>query len=80
MRENAVRRCEALSRTPGFVDGPAASACFYGPSGLAAYRARDGRAYVLVADRYNSALRKVDVVTGETSTVLEASGSCARSP
>ena len=67
--------CEALSRTnAGFVDGPAASARFYGPSGLAAYRARDGRAYVLVADRYNSALRKVDVVTGATSTVLRGLG------
>ena len=48
VRENAVRRGEALSRTNAAgVDGPAASARFYCPSGLAAYRACDGRAYVL---------------------------------
>ena len=71
--------CEALSRTnAGFVDGPAASARFYGPSGLAAYRARDGRAYVLVADRYNSALRKVEARAKEEARAAQAAEDEAR--
>ncbi len=52
------------SGNPGFTDGAAAEATFCGPQGLAC----DGEA-IWVADTGNHALRRIDRVTGQISTV-----------
>jgi sugar lactone lactonase YvrE len=54
--------------TPGYADGPAASARFNGPIGIAV--APDGR--IVVADSYNDRIRVID--TGGTVRTLAGSG------
>ena len=58
-----VRRIGAGRR--GFVDGPADTACFSEPQGLALL---DGRT-VVVADTVNHALRRIDLDTGLVDTL-----------
>jgi hypothetical protein len=74
---NAIRRVTPDGRvttyagdgTPGYRDGPAASAQFNGPIGIAIDR--DGR--VLVADSYNDRIRIIDRA-GTVSTLAGAGG------
>jgi hypothetical protein len=74
---NAIRRVTADGRvttyagdgTPGYRDGPAASAQFNGPIGIAVDR--DGR--VFVADTYNDRIRMIDRM-GIVSTVAGTGG------
>ncbi|MFD7474515.1 NHL domain-containing thioredoxin family protein [Streptomyces sp. NPDC059837] len=61
--ESVVRRIGSGMR--GFVDGPAAEAGFSEPQGLALLD--DGS--VVVADTVNHALRRLDLATGEVSTL-----------
>ncbi|PWI41103.1 NHL domain-containing thioredoxin family protein [Streptomyces sp. ICBB 8177] len=61
--ETVVRRIG--SGTRGFADGPADTASFSEPQGLAMLP--DGA--VVVADTVNHALRRVDLATGEVTTV-----------
>ncbi|WP_329322155.1 MULTISPECIES: thioredoxin-like domain-containing protein [unclassified Streptomyces] len=64
--ETVVRRIGSGVR--GFVDGPAGVAGFSEPQGLALLR--DGvDAPVVVADTVNHALRRVDLATGEVTTL-----------
>ncbi|MFD7918020.1 NHL domain-containing thioredoxin family protein [Streptomyces sp. NPDC059740] len=67
--ESVVRRIGDGGR--GFVDGPAATARFQEPQGLALLPAEEGGAArtVVVADTVNHALRTYDLVTGEVATV-----------
>ncbi|MHB1845180.1 MAG: NHL repeat-containing protein [Deltaproteobacteria bacterium] len=51
--------------TPGFVDGPAATAELDGPTGLCT----DGRS-LYVVDALNAAIRQIDPATGLVTTVL----------
>ncbi|MER5408106.1 thioredoxin-like domain-containing protein [Streptomyces sp. NPDC002769] len=62
--ETVVRRIGSGER--GFVDGPADAAGFSEPQGLALLGA-DGS--VVVADTVNHALRRVDLATGEVTTL-----------
>ncbi|MCX4576329.1 redoxin domain-containing protein [Streptomyces sp. NBC_01571] len=62
--ETVVRRVGSGER--GFVDGPADAAGFSEPQGLALLGA-DGS--VVVADTVNHALRRVDLATGEVTTL-----------
>ncbi|MFJ2397020.1 NHL domain-containing thioredoxin family protein [Streptomyces sp. NPDC087843] len=62
--ETVVRRIGSGGR--GFVDGPADTAGFSEPQGLALLDA-DGS--VVVADTVNHALRRVDLATGEVTTL-----------
>lgn len=55
-----------------FTDGPAASALFYYPSGVAV----DGQGTVYVADYQNNRIRKV-TAAGVVSTVAGSTGGCA---
>ncbi|MET8981227.1 NHL domain-containing thioredoxin family protein [Streptomyces sp. NPDC004539] len=61
--ESVVRRIG--SGTRGFTDGPADSAAFSEPQGLALLA--DGS--VVVADTVNHALRRLDLTTGEVTTL-----------
>ncbi|MEU7321569.1 thioredoxin-like domain-containing protein [Streptomyces griseoviridis] len=61
--ESVLRRIGSGSR--GLADGPAAYAAFSEPQGLAALDDTS----VLVADTVNHALRRVDLATGEVTTV-----------
>jgi hypothetical protein len=45
--------------TAGYMDGPASSAEFFGPSGVAVDGAVDGNVGLYVADPYNGRIRKV---------------------
>ncbi len=48
----------------GHVDGPAASSRFNAPVGLAC-----GRGAIFVADTFNHAIRRIDLIAGEVSTI-----------
>lgn len=52
----------------GFSDGDVATALFRNPSGVAV----DGQGNVYVADRLNHRIRKIDVASGQVSTVAGA--------
>ncbi|MFD8424645.1 NHL domain-containing thioredoxin family protein [Streptomyces sp. NPDC059466] len=64
--ETVVRRIGSGVR--GFVDGPADAAGFSEPQGLALLGA-DADGAVVVADTVNHALRRVDLATGEVTTL-----------
>ncbi|POX51268.1 NHL domain-containing thioredoxin family protein [Streptomyces sp. Ru72] len=61
--ETVVRRIGSGVR--GFADGPAGAASFSEPQGLALL----GEGAVVVADTVNHALRRLDLATGEVSTL-----------
>ncbi|KPI17743.1 Redoxin domain protein [Actinobacteria bacterium OK074] len=66
--ETVVRRIGSGVR--GFADGPAQTAAFNEPQGLALLGEGEGDAgAVVVADTVNHALRRVDLVTGEVGTL-----------
>ncbi|MFG2476724.1 thioredoxin-like domain-containing protein [Streptomyces fagopyri] len=66
--ETVVRRIGSGVR--GFVDGPADAAGFSEPQGLALLGAdADADGAVVVADTVNHALRRVDLATGEVTTL-----------
>ena len=48
----------------GYADGPAASCRFNAPQGLVC-----GRGAIFVADTFNHAIRRIDLIAGETSTL-----------
>ncbi|MFF2997747.1 thioredoxin-like domain-containing protein [Streptomyces sp. NPDC057950] len=64
--ETVVRRIGSGVR--GFVDGPADAAGFSEPQGLALL-GEDADGAVVVADTVNHALRRVDLATGEVTTL-----------
>ncbi|TDU05079.1 thiol-disulfide isomerase/thioredoxin [Streptomyces sp. 846.5] len=64
--ETVLRRIGDGER--GFVDGPAGAARFSEPQGLALLPGEEGGA-VVVADTVNHALRRVDLASGEVTTV-----------
>lgn len=74
---NDVRRIETDGRTTvvagagtaGFADGPAASARFRFPAGLAS----DGKGHLFVADGQNHRIRKIDLATATVSTLAGSS-------
>ncbi|AWW38556.1 thioredoxin-like domain-containing protein [Streptomyces cadmiisoli] len=66
--ESVVRRVGSGAR--GFADGPADGASFSEPQGLALL---DGNS-VIVADTVNHALRRLDLASGEVSTVAGTGG------
>ncbi|PWI16759.1 alkyl hydroperoxide reductase [Streptomyces sp. Act143] len=63
--ESVVRRIGSGKR--GFQDGTAAAASFNEPQGLALLD--EGEGAVVVADTVNHALRRLDLVTGEVTTL-----------
>lgn len=76
---NRVRQVDALtgavttlagSGAAGFQDGPALSAKFYGPRGVAV--SPDGGT-VYVADYSNFRLRAIDVTNGQVTTLMDGS-------
>ena len=52
----------------GFIDGDVATALFRNPSGVAV----DGAGNVYVADRLNHRIRKIDITSGQVSTIAGA--------
>mgnify|MGYP001393406678 CR=1 FL=1 len=61
----------------GLADGPASKARFNAPQGVICGEDPDGRAAVFVADTANHAIRKIDLATGEVTTL---SGNGRRGP
>jgi streptogramin lyase len=66
----AVSTLAGVPQQAGFVDGPAASARFRSPQGLAV----DKTGTLYVADSTNSVIRKVDLAGGMVSTVVGIPG------
>ena len=65
-----VTTVAGVLETPGFNDGPALSARFFNPHGIAV----DSSDHVYIADRYNHTIRKYDPATGTVITLAGKAG------